>query len=73
MASCPLKNSKQIFDIDELPDEADNFYQTIGGFVMSYLGRIPQGRDDLTWQRFTIEVVDMDWRRVDKVLVTQLE
>jgi putative hemolysin len=40
---------------------------------MNYLGRIPQTGDHFTWQGLTIEVVDMDWRRVDKVLVTPLE
>ena len=65
----PIEEFKQIFDIQDLPEEAENYYQTIGGFVMSYLGRIPQTGDHFTWQDFTIEVVDMDWRRVDKVLV----
>jgi len=69
----PIEEFKQIFNIAELPDEVENFYQTIGGFVMSYLGRIPQAGDTFTWQDFTIEVLDMDWRRVDKILVTQSE
>ncbi|MCZ7668518.1 MAG: hemolysin family protein [Chloroflexi bacterium] len=68
----PIEEFKQLFDISELPDEEGNFYQTLGGFVMNYLGRIPQTGDQFTWQQFHIEVVDMDWRRVDKVLVTRL-
>jgi len=69
----PIEEFKQIFDIPDLPGEAENYYQTIGGFVMSYLGHIPQAGDHFTFHNLTIEVVDMDWRRVDKVLVTQLE
>jgi putative hemolysin len=69
----PIEEFKQIFSIPDLPEKAENYYQTIGGFVMSYLGRIPQTGDHFTWQNLTIEVVDMDWRRVDKVLVTPLE
>jgi putative hemolysin len=69
----PIEEFKQIFNIPNLPEEGENSYQTIGGFVMSYLGRIPQTGDLFTWQGLTIEVVDMDWRRVDKVLVTPLE
>ena len=68
-----VEDFKQLFDITELPGEAENYYQTIAGFVMSYLSSIPQAGDHFTWQNLTIEVVDMDWRRVDKVLVTQLE
>ena len=69
----PIEEFKRLFDIPDLPDEAENFYQTIGGFVMRTLGRIPQAGDKFTWQNLTIEVVDMDWRRVDKILVTLLE
>jgi putative hemolysin len=69
----PIEDFKQLFDISELPEEEENYYQTVGGFVMSYLGRIPQAGDRFEWQDLTIEVVDMDWRRVDKVLVTPAE
>ncbi len=69
----PVEEFKQIFDIEQLPEEEENYYQTIGGFVMSYLGRIPQAGDTFTWQNMTIEVLDMDWRRVDKVLVTRTD
>ncbi len=68
-----IEEFKQLFDISVLPEEAENYYQTVGGFVMSYLGRIPQAGDSFQWQHMTIEVVDMDWRRVDKVLVTLVE
>jgi putative hemolysin len=67
----PIEEFKKIFAVTELPDEAKNYYQTIGGFVMSYLGRIPQEGDSFIWGNLTIEVIDMDWRRVDKVLVTR--
>jgi putative hemolysin len=66
----PIDEFKQLFEIEQLPEEEENFYQTVGGFVMSYLGRVPQSGDRFTWNGFTIEVVDMDWRRVDKVLVS---
>ena len=69
----PIEEFKQIFDIEALPEEEENYYQTIGGFVMLSLGRVPQAGDYFSWQNLTVEVVDMDWRRVDKVLVTVLE
>jgi len=57
----------------ELPEDTRGYYQTLGGFVMSYLGRIPTSADHFTWGRFRFEVVDMDGHRVDKVLVTPVE
>jgi len=58
---------KEIFSQDELPDE--NRYQTVGGFVMTHLGRIPSIADTFEWGGMRFEVVDMDEHRVDKVLV----
>ena len=68
-----VEDFKQLFDISELPEEEKNYYQTVGGFVMSYLGRVPQTGDQFAWQDLNFEVVDMDWRRVDKVLVKRNE
>ncbi|MFN8484762.1 MAG: hemolysin family protein [Anaerolineae bacterium] len=48
-------------------DRAD--YQTVGGFVMAQLGRVPRAGESFTWQGYSFEVMDMDGRRVDKVLV----
>jgi putative hemolysin len=61
---------KEIFNLRELPEEGD--YETLGGFVMFSLGRIPQTTDRFEWNGMQFEVMDMDARRVDKVLVTTL-
>lgn len=61
---------KEIFHLANLPNEDD--YETLGGFVMNSLGRIPHTADQFEWQGLRFEVVDMDGRRVDKVLVTTL-
>ncbi|MBS1581207.1 MAG: HlyC/CorC family transporter [Bacteroidetes bacterium] len=42
---------------------------TIGGLFLYQHGNIPKAGDTLTWMRFTIEVVDMDGARIDKVIV----
>jgi putative hemolysin len=47
----------------------DRAYDTLGGFVMARLGRIPAPADHFMVDQFRFEVVDMDGRRVDKVLV----
>jgi putative hemolysin len=41
----------------------------VGGFVMTKLGRVPRTGDHFEWAGYRFEVVDMDRRRVDKVLV----
>jgi putative hemolysin len=60
---------KDVLDLKELPDEDRAGYQTLGGLVMSQLGSIPVSGQFFDWNGFRFEVVDMDERRVDKVLV----
>ncbi|HEX5759475.1 MAG TPA: hemolysin family protein [Thermoanaerobaculia bacterium] len=45
-------------------------YQTLGGFVMGRLGRVPAPADQFTWADWRFEVAAMDGRRVGKVLVS---
>lgn len=61
---------KDLFDFTTLPHEGE--YETLSGFVMTLLGRVPQAADNFEWNNFRFEVMDMDGRRVDKVLVTTL-
>jgi putative hemolysin len=61
---------KEIFDLPVLPHEDE--YETLSGFIMMSLGRLPQPTDRFEWHDLNFEVVDMDGRRVDKVLVTTL-
>ncbi len=61
---------KEIFDFKALPHE--NEYETLSGFVMMSLGRVPQVADHFEWHSYNFEIIDMDGRRVDKVLVSTL-
>lgn len=61
---------KEIFNLHGLPHEDE--YETLSGFVMMSLGRVPQSTDNFEWSGLRFEVIDMDGRRVDKVLVTTL-
>jgi len=61
---------KELFNLRRLPAEEE--YETLGGFVMMHLGRIPQPADKFEWSGMHFEVMDMDGHRVDKVLVTAL-
>jgi len=68
----PIDEIKELLDFDELPDEGRAGYQTLSGFVMNQLGSIPRVGQTFTWDTYRFEVVDMDGRRVDKVLVMRL-
>ncbi len=61
---------KELFDFQTLPHEDE--YETLSGFMMTSLGRVPNSTDNFEWNGFRFEVMDMDGRRVDKVLVTTL-
>jgi putative hemolysin len=66
----PIDEFKDLFDLGELPGEDQGIYQTLAGFVIMQLGRIPIAADSFEWEGLKLEVVDMDGNRVDKVLVT---
>jgi putative hemolysin len=55
--------------LDELPPDEAGAYHTLGGFVMARLGRVPKTADRFEWGGMQFEVVDMDGRRIDKVMV----
>jgi putative hemolysin len=59
----------ELFHIEELPREQRGNYHTVGGFVVTHLGRIPSATDSFEWRGMRFEVMDMDGNRVDKLLV----
>ena len=63
----PVDKIKELLGIDSLPHEGSD-YQTLGGLVMLCLGRIPSAGDRFECCDWQFEVVDMDGRRVDKIL-----
>ncbi|MCK6441349.1 hemolysin family protein [Elstera cyanobacteriorum] len=66
----PLDQVQTVTGIPEFPGADEAHVQTLGGFIMSQLKRIPEAADRVALDGFTLEVMDMDGRRVDKVLVT---
>jgi len=66
----PVDEFQDYFEIKELPHEDEANYQTVGGMVMTLLGQVPKPSDRVSWAGYDIEVMDMDGRRVDKVLVS---
>jgi putative hemolysin len=63
---------KDIFHLETLPGENKDAYQTLGGFLFTRMGRVPSVADRLDWNNLRFEIVDMDGKRIDKVLVAQL-
>jgi putative hemolysin len=61
---------RDYLDIDGLPEIDEGNYETLSGLMMAQLGRIPVSGDYFEWEKLRFEVVDMDGRRVDKVLIT---
>ncbi|NDJ22900.1 DUF21 domain-containing protein [Nostoc sp. B(2019)] len=65
----PVEEFLELFGMEEWESEERGSYQTLGGFVITHLGRIPTAADHFEWQGMRVEVMDMDGNRVDKVLV----
>lgn len=59
----------QRFDKTEWMNEDDHQFDTMAGFVLHELERIPQTGDHFDWRGFSFEIIDMDGQRIDKLLV----
>ena len=63
----------EFFELFEMEEEIESHsrdsYQTLGGLVMTHLGRIPIATDSFEWKHMRFEVMNMDGNRVDKILV----
>ena len=64
---------KEIFQVETLPGEKRDAYQTLGGFVFTQMGRVPSVAESFEWHGLRFEIVDMDGKRIDKVLVMSQE
>jgi putative hemolysin len=60
-------------EIVKLSDDEHTGINTIGGFVMAQLGAVPLEGQHFEWNGLKFEVVDMDGRRVDKILVSRIK
>jgi putative hemolysin len=65
----PIDEVKELLGIELLPEEDRIGYQTLGGFLMAILDSIPQVGQHVDVSHLRFEVMDMDGKRVDKVLV----
>ncbi len=65
----PIDEVKELLGIDQLPEEDRVGYQTLGGFMMTMLDSIPETGQHFDVSNLRFEIMDMDGKRVDKVLV----
>jgi putative hemolysin len=65
----PFYNFLSHFGKTEWMNEGEQDFDTLAGFILHKLERIPKTGDRLEWKDFTLEVLDMDGHRIDKLLV----
>lgn len=68
----PVDEFKELFHLDSLPGEKRDAYQTLGGFIFTSMGRVPSVSEYFEWNHLRFEIVDMDGKRIDKVLVSRV-
>jgi len=69
----PVIDLKDCLGINKLPEEDSKRYQTLNGLIMMLLGKIPQTADKVELDDWLLEIVDMDGKRIDKVLAQRIE
>jgi len=68
----PVSEFKARLQIRELPDEERGIYNTVAGLVMAIAGHLPTVAERVECGDWMLEVVDLDGRRIDKLLVTRV-
>lgn len=70
-AQVPFYNFLHYFSKTEWIDEGEQeAFDTLAGFILHHLERIPVTGDKMKWRGFGFEIVDMDNHRIDKLLIT---
>jgi len=68
----PVPELKDLLGLRTVPEEDRDRFNTLSGMLMWLLGRVPATGDVAQWEQWRLEVVDLDGKRVDKVLATRL-
>lgn len=64
----PIPELKDLLGLESVPEEDKGRYYTLSGMILLILERIPNTGDSVSWESWTLEVIDMDGKRIDKVL-----
>jgi len=68
----PVPELKDTLELKSVPEEDKGLYHTLSGLMMWLLGRMPRTGDIMTWESWSLEIVDLDGQRIDKVLASKL-
>jgi putative hemolysin len=68
----PIPELKDCLGLKAAPEENRGRYHTLSGMMMWLLGRLPRTTDVAEWENWRLEVMDLDGKRVDKVLASRL-
>ena len=66
----PIEDVLRTLGLDHLPHDEE--YETLAGFLMVMLRRVPRRTDSVSWGGFKFEVLDVDSYRIDQVMVSRL-
>ncbi|GHD56832.1 hemolysin family protein [Jeongeupia chitinilytica] len=69
----PIPELKDRLDLKTAPEESKGRYHTLSGMIMLLLGHVPATADFVEWDGWRFEVVDMDGKRIDKVLAEAVD
>jgi len=68
----PVPELKDTLELKCVPEEDKGLYHTLSGLMMWLLGRMPRTGDIVKWEEWTLEIVDLDGQRIDKVLASKV-
>jgi putative hemolysin len=68
----PIPELKDRLDLKNVPEEQRGRYNTLSGMVMLLLGKLPATGDKCDWEGWVFEIVDLDGKRIDKVLASPI-
>ena len=66
----PVPELKDTLDLKSVPEEDKGLYHTLSGLLMLLLGRMPVTGDVMEWEGWRLEIIDLDGKRIDKVLAS---
>ena len=68
----PIPELKDLLGLSDVPEEDKGRYHTLAGMLMLLLGRLPRVADQIDWNQWRFEVIDLDGHRIDKIIAKRM-